>query len=83
MPTWIDHTIRLCERYNGRYHHNSVLAKTTQGMVCAQIGQEVQQGGESASTAGVVLIQHDGRANAVKQTEQAKVLLNMKDNPVK
>ncbi len=30
-----------------------------------------------------MLIQHDGGANAVKQTEQAKVLLNRKDNPVK
>ncbi len=65
--------------------------KTTPGMVCTQLRHEVQQGGESkakgpskgASTAGVVLVQKDGKTNAAKQTEQAKVLLNKKGEPLK
>ncbi len=60
-------------------------------MVCNQLGKEVQQGRESeakgpskgASTAGVVLVHQNGRANTAKQPEQAKVLLNKKGEPLK
>ncbi len=36
MPTRIDHTIRLCEHYDGRYHCNAARAKTTPEIACAQ-----------------------------------------------